>query len=157
LIKVINALISTSKLSGNKEQHGQFAEARRDALKGLVSVCSTVGLSATDPECLQREDITVIFETMLAALKDYTMDSRGDAGAWVREASISGIETLIQLTVLSIPEWFTADICKRVMCCLVQQINEKIDRTRAHAGNIFLKLLYSARFCSETNYVYVFV
>ena len=36
LIKVINGMINTSKLSTNKEQDGQFAEARRDALKGLA-------------------------------------------------------------------------------------------------------------------------
>ncbi|XP_020626619.1 tubulin-specific chaperone D-like [Orbicella faveolata] len=28
------------------------------------------------------------------------------------------------------------------MCCLAQQASEKIDRTRAHAGEIFLSLVY---------------
>ena len=31
------------------------------------------------------------------------------------------------------------------MCCLAQQSSEKIDRTRAHAGEIFLRLLYMDR------------
>ena len=35
--------------------------------------------------------------------------------------------------------------CERVMCCLAQQSSEKIDRTRAHAGEIFLRLLYMDR------------
>lgn len=30
-----------------------------------------------------------------------------------------------------------------MMCCLAQQASEKIDRYRAHAGNIFLHLLHS--------------
>lgn len=35
--------------------------------------------------------------------------------------------------------------CQCVMYCLAQQASEKIDRTRAHAGEIFLRLLYMDR------------
>ncbi|CAH3179067.1 unnamed protein product [Porites evermanni] len=37
--------------------------------------------------------------------------------------------------------------CQNVMYCLVQQASEKIDRTRAHAGEIFLRLLYMDNPC----------
>ena len=36
---------------------------------------------------------------------------------------------------------------EQVFCCLVQQSCEKIDRTRAHAGGIFAKLLYHRYVC----------
>ncbi|XP_062507532.1 tubulin-specific chaperone D-like [Corticium candelabrum] len=143
LDKVVYGLIEATKSLTNKDQNALFTEARRDALKGLTSICSTVGLSVSDPGCLHRDHVTAIFGSMLSALENYTMDSRGDVGAWVREASMSGIATLIELTVQSVPDWFTADLCRQIVCCFVQQINEKIDRTRAHAGSIFLKLLHS--------------
>ena len=46
------------------------------------SICSTVGLSVSDPGCLHRDHVTAIFGSMLSALENYTMDSRGDVGAW---------------------------------------------------------------------------
>ena len=41
--------------------------------------------------------------------------------------------------------FFPIPSCQTVMHCLAQQASEKIDRTRAHAGEIFLRLLYMDR------------
>ena len=38
-----------------------------------------------------------IYECFLLALEDYTHDRRGDIGAWVREASMSGLTSLTLL------------------------------------------------------------
>ncbi|MEQ2215771.1 hypothetical protein XENOCAPTIV_005776, partial [Xenoophorus captivus] len=65
---------------------------------------------------LCSENIAEVYGVLLSSLNDYTTDSRGDVGAWV----------------------------KAMMCCLAQQAAEKIDHYRAHAGNIFLHLLHSA-------------
>ena len=42
---------------------------------------------------------------------------------------------------------FYISLCssKKIVCALVQQASEKIDRTRAHAGEIFLRMLYCDR------------
>ena len=43
--------------------------------------------------------------------------------------------------------FFLFSVCRVncMMCCLSQQAAEKIDRYRAHAGNIFLRLLHSTQ------------
>ena len=42
-------------------------------------------------------NIVPIYECFLLALEDYTHDRRGDIGAWVREASMSGLTSLTLL------------------------------------------------------------
>ena len=42
-------------------------------------------------------NIVPIYECFLLALEDYSHDRRGDIGAWVREASMSGLTTLTLL------------------------------------------------------------
>lgn len=54
--------------------------------------------------------------------------------------------SLMELTLLvasSAPEILSPDLVKGTMCCLAQQAAEKIDRYRAHAGSILLRLLHS--------------
>ena len=50
----------------------------------LSSVSQTVGLeTAGNPEdVICRDNISMIFTALLAALKDYSTDQRGDVGAW---------------------------------------------------------------------------
>ncbi|XP_011371946.1 tubulin-specific chaperone D isoform X1 [Pteropus vampyrus] len=123
-----------------------FAESRRDALKAISRVCQTVGVSAegTPDEVVCRANVPQIYCTLLGCLGDYTTDSRGDVGAWVREAAMT---TLMDVTLLlgrEQPELIEAPICEWVMCCLAQQASEKIDRYRAHATQVFLTLLHAA-------------
>ncbi|XP_044531122.1 tubulin-specific chaperone D [Gracilinanus agilis] len=121
-----------------------FAEARRDALKAIAKVCQTVGVKAegSQDDVICKENVSQIYDTFLDCMNDYTTDSRGDVGAWVREASMTGLMELTLLLTRSQPELIEADVCKQIMCCLAQQSSEKIDRFRAHAGSIFLNLLY---------------
>uniref|UniRef100_A0A672IWE0 Tubulin-specific chaperone D n=1 Tax=Salarias fasciatus TaxID=181472 RepID=A0A672IWE0_SALFA len=99
-------------------QDGKFPEARRDAVKAVAQVCVKVGVAAhgSPDSTLCPENIGEVYDLLLSGMNDYTTDSRGDVGAWV----------------------------KPMMCCLAQQAAEKIDRYRAHAGNIFLRLLHSS-------------
>lgn len=90
----------------------------------------------------------------------------------VRASAMSSLMDVTLMVVASAPELLSADlwdardfswiqscfltqrglICivvfrcsvQRMMCCLAQQAGEKIDRYRAHAGTIFLRLLHSA-------------
>ncbi|PFX29522.1 tubulin-specific chaperone D-like isoform X1 [Stylophora pistillata] len=138
---VFTGLITASQLA---DDPGKFAESRREALKSLARIACTVGLNRTgdEEEVVTEGSVHVLYEAFFVAMNDYTIDSRGDVGAWVREASMSGLETLTRFVVESDHSLFTPEICERVMCCLAQQSSEKIDRTRAHAGEIFLRLLY---------------
>uniref|UniRef100_A0A452FBZ4 Tubulin-specific chaperone D n=1 Tax=Capra hircus TaxID=9925 RepID=A0A452FBZ4_CAPHI len=122
-----------------------FAEARRDALKAISRICQTVGVRAEGPpdEALCRENVSQIYCTLLDCLKDYTTDSRGDVGAWVREAAMTSLMDLTLLLGRNQPELIEAPLCQRLMCCLAQQASEKIDRFRAHAARVFLALLHA--------------
>ncbi|KAM1285817.1 hypothetical protein EV1_028362 [Malus domestica] len=76
------------------------AEARVNAVKGLVSVCEALtrekeqsGIDAVEGDMslflLIKDEIMM---TLLKALDDYSVDNRGDVGSWVREAAMNGLE-----------------------------------------------------------------
>ncbi|XP_062936877.1 tubulin-specific chaperone D isoform X2 [Cynocephalus volans] len=121
-----------------------FAEARRDGLKAIARICQTVGVKAegAPDEAVCRENVAQIYAVLLGCMDDYTMDSRGDVGAWVREAAMTSLMDLTLLLGRSQPELIEAHICEQVMCCLAQQASEKIDRFRAHAAHMFLTILH---------------
>uniref|UniRef100_A0A8C7XE07 Tubulin-specific chaperone D n=1 Tax=Oryzias sinensis TaxID=183150 RepID=A0A8C7XE07_9TELE len=99
------------------QKEGSFTEARRDAVRVIAQVCAKAGVCAhgRPDSVLCSENAAEVFGVLLSCLNDYTMSSRGDVGAWV----------------------------KPLMCCLAQQAAEKIDRYRAHAIKVFLRLLHS--------------
>ncbi|XP_077335366.1 tubulin-specific chaperone D-like, partial [Lithobates pipiens] len=121
-----------------------FAEARRDALKAIYMVCQSVGVSAdgSQNDVLCRDNIPLVYNTLLSSMNDYTTDSRGDVGARVREAAMGSLMDVTLLVVGSDPDLLGEDLCRRMMCAIAQQSAEKIDRFRAHAGSVFLGLLY---------------
>ncbi|XP_067938122.1 tubulin-specific chaperone D-like [Watersipora subatra] len=142
LKQVLPALIKCTKCSA---ADGEWAEARRDALKSMERICVAVGVQEDgDPnECVCRGNIEEIYESYLLALQDYTIDNRGDAGAWVREAAIFAIQTLTVQLVGKAPQLLNKDTVERVFQSIVQQACEKIDRTREVAGTAFAALLYN--------------
>ncbi|XP_059006169.1 tubulin-specific chaperone D isoform X2 [Mustela lutreola] len=122
-----------------------FAESRRDALKAISRVCQTVGVrtGGAPDEVVCEENVPQIYRTLLGCLHDYTTDSRGDVGAWVREAAMTGLMDLTLLLGREQPELIEASVCEQVMCRVAQQASEKIDRVRAHAARVFMTLLHS--------------
>uniref|UniRef100_A0A8D2ML61 Tubulin-specific chaperone D n=1 Tax=Zonotrichia albicollis TaxID=44394 RepID=A0A8D2ML61_ZONAL len=121
-----------------------FAEARRDALIAIAKVCQTVGVKGDgcQQEFVCRDNVDQIYATLLTGVTDYTTDSRGDVGGWVREAAMSSLMEVTLLLVQNEAELINASICKQIMCWLAQQSAEKIDKFRAHAGSVFLTLLH---------------
>lgn len=83
-----------------------------------------------------------IYHTFLDGLRDYTQDKRGDIGAWMREASMIGLQTLTVLIVMKKPILLTENLITKILCGVSQQAVEKIDRTRALAGKVFYNLIY---------------
>uniref|UniRef100_A0A8C1MYQ6 Tubulin-specific chaperone D n=1 Tax=Cyprinus carpio TaxID=7962 RepID=A0A8C1MYQ6_CYPCA len=119
--------------------------SRRDAATAMSQVCVAVGVCAqgSPDRVLCEGNIRPVYEALLGCMNDYSMDSRGDVGAWVRAAAMSSLMDVTLLVVASAPELLSSDLVQRMMCCLVQQAAEKIDRYRAHAGTVFLRLLHS--------------
>ncbi|XP_078140613.1 tubulin-specific chaperone D [Centroberyx gerrardi] len=122
-----------------------FAEARRDAVRALAQVCVKAGVCAhgSPDSVLCSENAAEVYGALLDSMNDYTTDSRGDVGSWVREAAMTSLVDVTMVVVSSAPELLSPDLVKCMMRCLAQQAAEKIDRYRAHAGNVFLRLLHS--------------
>lgn len=141
LQQVLEGLRKVTIISGKGVS---FAESRRDALKAISQVCHSVGVDASGSpsEVLCQENVALVFNTLLNSMNDYTTDSRGDVGAWVREAAMASLLDVTLLLVRTAPDLLGEDICRRMMCSVAQQSAEKIDRFRAHAGSVFLRLLH---------------
>eukprot|EP00092_Neocalanus_flemingeri_P020394 GFUD01022092.1.p1 GENE.GFUD01022092.1~~GFUD01022092.1.p1 ORF type:complete len:1159 (+),score=370.35 GFUD01022092.1:112-3588(+) len=132
--EVIHALIKCSKITEGTEK---WAEARRDAVKALgCVVCTAQGW-------LSHQLVPHVYDCFLLALEDYTVDRRGDTGAWVREAAMGGVEALTLSLLAGGEEKVQATIVSQLMPCLAQQATEKIARTRGHAGKVFTSLLWA--------------
>uniref|UniRef100_A0A8B9BI83 Tubulin-specific chaperone D n=1 Tax=Anser brachyrhynchus TaxID=132585 RepID=A0A8B9BI83_9AVES len=124
-----------------------FAQSRRDALIAIAKVCQTVGVKGegSQEEYVCKDNVTQIYATLLNGVTDYTTDSRGDVGGWVRKAAMTSLMEVTLLLVQNEAELINANICKQIMCWLAQQAAEKIDKFRAHAGSVFLTLLHFDR------------
>uniref|UniRef100_A0A8C1VPD1 Tubulin-specific chaperone D n=1 Tax=Cyprinus carpio TaxID=7962 RepID=A0A8C1VPD1_CYPCA len=142
LQKILPGLQAACKVVQKAESQ---TEARRDAATAMSQVCVAVGVCAqgSPDRVLCEGNIRPVYEALLGCMNDYSMDSRGDVGAWVRAAAMSSLMDVTLLVVASAPELLSSDLVQRMMCCLVQQAAEKIDRYRAHAGTVFLRLLHS--------------
>ncbi|KAK9503730.1 hypothetical protein O3M35_010231 [Rhynocoris fuscipes] len=137
---VINALIRCTIITPSSEK---WVDSRRHAVKALTAVCSSVGISDPDIKKSCQAHVLDILLCFTEGLTDYTKDDRGDTGAWVREACMSGLQTLLQLVSKEAPELLTEEVVRITMCRISQQAVERIDRTRALAGTVFSTLLHN--------------
>ncbi len=92
---------------------------------------------------MNKDFANEVLGCFLSAMDDYTLDRRGDIGAWVREAAMQGLtDLLLQLSEdLLVPE----DRVAEAMARMAQQACEKIDRTRGLAARLFIKILLHDR------------
>ena len=142
--QIISCLVKAAVIEKGKES--EYAEARSHALKAIAKVCETAGLAtdAADSCSLPAvSTVPLLFETYLTALQDYTTDSRGDVGTWVREAALAGLETLTLAAAQLHSGLLDRKLVTHVIGGMLQQASEKIDRTRAIAGHSFARLLHS--------------
>ncbi|GIY26319.1 tubulin-specific chaperone D [Caerostris darwini] len=132
-----------SKCAELTEEHSSWAESRRDAIKALSQVAVTVGIDSTGNEndSICQSNLDTILNTFLAGTNDYTLDSRGEIGAIVRESAMIAIQETICLVLSKEPQMLSEDIICKIFQVILQQCTEKIDRTRAVAGNVFENLL----------------
>lgn len=111
-----------------------WSESRRDSVKAIGNIISSIGFNN-----LSEQNLKMISTCLLKALEEYTIDNRGDIGAWVREASMA---VLHQLLTNCPPERLDPGVVHSVMTGLAQQSVEKIDRTRGMAGKLFHNLVH---------------
>ncbi|XP_047981355.1 tubulin-folding cofactor D isoform X1 [Salvia hispanica] len=94
----ITKLCRSCKIEDNPDDRD--AEARVNAVRGLVSVCETLSEAGEASDFLSGEDGIALFpliknevmSSLFIALEDYSTDNRGDIGSWVREAAMDGLE-----------------------------------------------------------------
>lgn len=117
-----------------------WAEARKESVKALANVIQSIGFDEISKiTILDGKALDKIFGCLLLALNEYTIDNRGDIGAWVREAAMNALYKLI----VTLPhELLDGEKVHAVVSGLIQQSVEKIDRTRALAGKLFCKIIY---------------
>ncbi|CAH0559200.1 unnamed protein product [Brassicogethes aeneus] len=134
---VVKSLIKSTEIN---QTTLKWAESRRDAVKALTAICATmaedIGKDFSDDRILK------IYDTFFEGLKDYTKDKRGDTGAWMREASMTGIQVLTILLAKHRKTLLTESLSTKIIAEVTQQAVEKIDRTRALAGRVFYSFLH---------------
>jgi hypothetical protein len=146
------------------------AETRRNAINALVELCETVGVSGAVESGLPPSRVHSVFETLMLAMTDYSMDKRGDVGSWSRIAAMEGLEKIALLSMPATahgetlqspvpgstcstvssgatvgagasPELCSRDMAERMLCALLKQLCEKLDNVRSKAGTILERLV----------------
>ncbi|KAF0032781.1 hypothetical protein F2P81_015071 [Scophthalmus maximus] len=94
------------------QKEGSFTEARRDAIRAIAQLCLTVGVypHGSPDSALCSENVSQVYCTLLESMNDYTTDSRGDIGAWVREAAMTSLMGVTVLVASGAPEILSPDI-----------------------------------------------
>ncbi|CAB3999617.1 tubulin-specific chaperone D-like [Paramuricea clavata] len=142
LLKVIDSLLQVTEIP--EKDAGKFAQSRADALHSLANIAETVGVQREGVgNCVINESTMArLYQCCFKAMKDYTIDSRGDVGSWSRKAAMTCLLKLTLVVTKTDTELLSKETCSQMMCCLLKQCSEKIDHTRAHAGEIMLKLIH---------------
>ncbi|KAG0005138.1 hypothetical protein BGZ65_011884 [Modicella reniformis] len=128
------------------------AEARRNAVNAVTNIIRV--LDKQYQQVISRELSKTILQMYFTGLLDYGIDHRGDVGSWIREASMQGLEVMIPLVARLDHEASRAEETKQpyepylsnedraqVLSKLLQQSVEKIDRIRACAATVMVKIL----------------
>ncbi|EFX70076.1 hypothetical protein DAPPUDRAFT_257534 [Daphnia pulex] len=124
LPKVIQQLCTCALIT---DKTLQWAESRKNALTALSLVSTTVGIDPSSPGGVDQVTLAGIFHTFIDGLEDYTVDSRGDIGAIVRESAMYSIQVL---TNTSQPDLLEAELIRSVLQAVAKQSTEQICRNR---------------------------
>jgi hypothetical protein len=119
-----------------------FAECRRDAVMALVNIVHRL----KDNLERHKELFGQVFNCLLECMNDFSIDSRGDVGSWIREASLVGFDLFIQIVsenFLNLGFLIDYEMCYQMTLKILGACLEKIDRTRAVGGQALKTLLKS--------------
>ncbi|CAJ0628726.1 13375_t:CDS:10 [Entrophospora sp. SA101] len=144
LESVIDALVISASIQKTKILNDP--ETRRNSIISLTKISTTLGESF---KTVASEHIFhKIVDTYFMGLEDYSADSRGDIGSWIREACMNGFMEFCPLIQkldfkgMNCKPWWTNDLSKNVFSSLLKQSVERIDKIRSCAGKVLLNLLY---------------
>jgi len=132
--EVVQGLIQASTITEGTEK---WAEARREAVTALGNVLVNCRPQLSTE--LEAELVPQVFDCLLQSMEDYTVERRGDTGAWVREAAMQAISCIC----LGGGRQVQPVLIAQCLPSIARQATEKIERTRAIAGNTFFSLLHS--------------
>jgi len=140
--KVLRGLFKASQVNGPNDI--AFAESRRDAINALNRACQTVGVCDEDSSAngIKKDNLKEIYELLFKALEDYTRDSRGDVGSYVRGATIHALHDITLKVVENKPELLTPEIVEKIMSLILRQACEKLHKIREVAIKNFVSLLH---------------
>ncbi|KAF7380514.1 hypothetical protein HZH68_016379 [Vespula germanica] len=135
---IIEALIECTRISDDTLK---WAESRKEALHSLTMIIQTLNINEAD---VWQVFALQIYNCYLFALKEYTIDSRGDIGAWVREAAMTGLHVLTNLVLqANLLFLLNESLMTNIIGGIAQQAVERIDGIRAQAGIVFSALIHS--------------
>src|SRR5688572_14162822 len=78
-------------------------------------------------------------------MEDYTTDTRGDVGSWVREASICAFRSIVPVVVSSKANAIWPEhLSDLVVASVMRQSVERIDKLRYVAGTTLREWLYAS-------------
>ncbi|WCJ22886.1 Tubulin-specific chaperone D [Euphorbia peplus] len=165
---VLLKLCSACEIEENPEDRD--AEARVNAVRGLISVCKTLTQAR---ECSAEDCMSLcllikkeVMSSLLKALDDYSVDNRGDVGSWVREAAMEGLEACTNILCFmdslgksntaesshEMPEntddvqlllFFDSNLATHVIEVILKQAVEKMDKIRETAAKVLQRILYN--------------
>lgn len=119
----------------------RWSEARTHSVQALSNVVKTVGYdSSLSCSFADRLHFDKVVQCLLRALDEYTLDNRGDIGAWVREAAM---QALYELVTECPADLLTPLHVQQIVVGFMQQSVEKIDRTRGLAGRLCCQLIHT--------------
>jgi hypothetical protein len=124
--KIIKQLIIACKINPNDNLND--AEYRRNSVLALFKICQKI----TPEDNLSL----LVCDSFVGGMSDYYVDSRGDVGSWIREASMRGMETML----ITSPKIDT-NLRIRMIGLILFSCAEKIDRIRETAGKVITRLL----------------
>ncbi|KAI8822570.1 armadillo-type protein [Fimicolochytrium jonesii] len=142
--RIVDALLEASNIQPEKTHDD--AESKRNAIQALTSIC--VNLGSELPTVISHAKYQEILRGLINGMHDYSTDSRGDVGSWVRQACILAFQQMVPLAVqypTAISDgraYISPEMGHQIMGEICQQSVEKIDRMRECAGNALLYLLW---------------
>lgn len=131
--EVVCGLIKCSRITPGSEK---WVESRKEAIKAITAAAETLGFEESG-FLKHMEDIV---ECLICGLQDYTVDDRGDTGAWVREASLAALKVIL----IGGASIVTKSQTERALCLIAEQAVQRIDRTRFLATRVFITLIHSS-------------
>ncbi|KAH8104609.1 TBCD protein [Cristinia sonorae] len=143
LLEVLRFLLdSVNSQSRTKIQN---VEGRRNAYVSIAQILENVAPRLNDQ--LTSAVVCEMFDALLAGLKDYTTDERGDVGSWIRVACIKGLVDM-SIALLSngahiqhFEENFPPAKFHEAIAGILKQGVERLDNVREAAGVQLLRLL----------------